>query len=179
VKTIKDHIDIILSSFHSKRDLDEAVFCVCSFAELVDYKSVGGDQSQKRKLLIASEIKNIQSVTIRDYFTKLVKANEMWLFEPSHFADFNSALKNIASETSVIDLKIAVDLKDDDIQEIADYFSAKQQHKVILNISVDKSLIGGAIIKKDNYIMDFSLKNKLSTLSTQWKKSIKTSKDNE
>jgi len=103
----------------------------------------------------------------------------MWLFEPSHFADFNSALKNIASETSVIDLKIAVDLKDDDIQEIADYFSAKQQHKVILNISVDKSLIGGAIIKKDNYIMDFSLKNKLSTLSTQWKKSIKTSKDNE
>jgi len=27
--------------------------------------------------------------------------------------------------------------------------------------------------------MDFSLKNKLSTLSTQWKKSIKTSKDNE
>jgi len=179
VKTIKDHIDTILGSIHSKKDLDEAVFCVCSFAELVDYKSVGGDQSQKRKLLIASEVKNIQSVIIGDYFTKLVKANQMWLFEPSHFADFNTALSSMASETSAIDLKVAIDLKESDIREIADYFSAKQQHKVILNISVDKSLIGGAIIKKDNYIMDFSLKNKLSTLSAQWKKSIKLSKADE
>ncbi len=50
--------------------------------------------------------------------------------------------------------------------------SSKMKRNVLIDLQIDKSIIGGAIIKKDNYIFDFSLKTKLGKLSSEWKKAI-------
>ena len=48
---------------------------------------------------------------------------------------------------------------------------------VKVDVTVDKSLIGGAVIKNDNFILDYSLKTRLTNFSAEWKKSLDNTRE--
>ncbi len=66
----------------------------------------------------------------------------------------------------------AVKLEADDIKNIAQKMSEKVGRKVVVDAIHNPSLIAGVIIKKDNYILDFSVQTKLLNLSQRWKQSL-------
>ncbi|HBG81365.1 TPA: hypothetical protein DDW69_00835 [candidate division CPR2 bacterium] len=174
-KTVDKHVNDVMEIIHSKDDLNEIVFSLHSFKELVDYKSViknGGDNLEKRKLLIASELKNISSKPLKEYFQSLIRANDMWIFEPGHFGDFEKSFKDLSEDVVLINLVAALEIKEKDLKKLTEDLSKKMEKKVVLDVTVDKTIIGGAIIKKDNFVLDFSLKNKLGQFGSEWKKSV-------
>jgi F0F1-type ATP synthase delta subunit len=69
-------------------------------------------------------------------------------------------------------LTTAVELEDEDLRQLCHDLTFRLGRKVLIDIKIDKGVLGGAVIKKDNYILDYSLATKLAKLSEEWKKSV-------
>lgn len=61
----------------------------------------------------------------------------------------------------------AFDLSNDQIKEIEDVMSKKENKKILLSSIKDESLIGGIKIQLKNQIIDSSIQNKLQTLKKE------------
>jgi len=174
-----DYKSEILALAVSKEELDQVIYDISVFADVIGYKSVvtnGATDKQKRKILIASELKSITSKPLNHYFESLLKKDDLTLFEPGFFKNCVEDLKEQGQKTIHIELTTVIEIKEKDLKNIINDLSKKIGRKVVIDNVVDKSILGGALIKKDNYILDFSLKTKLSNLSIEWKKSIHKSR---
>jgi F-type H+-transporting ATPase subunit delta len=174
-----DYKSEILALALSKEELDQIIYDISSFASVIGYKSVvanGTNDKQKRKILIASELSGITSKSLKHYFESLLKKDDLTLFEPGVFKNCVEDLKEQGQKTVHIELTTAIEIKEKDLKKITDDLSKKLGRKVVIDNEVDKSIMGGALIKKDNYIVDFSLKTKLANLNIEWKKSIHKSR---
>lgn len=174
-----DYKSEILALALSKEDLDQIIYDISAFASVIGYKSVvasGATDKQKRKILIASELSSITSKSLKHYFELLLKNDDLTLFEPGVFKNCVEDLKEEGLKTVHVELTTAIEIKEKDLKNITDDLSKKLGRKVVIDNLIDKSILGGALIKRDNYILDFSLKTKLSNLNIEWKKSIHRSR---
>lgn len=171
---IEKYVEVIFENISNKSELEEILFDLSVMSEKIGYSTVvqGSDDRSDRKAIISDALPGISSEILKEYFTSLVEKGDLWIFEPGHFKTFLDELKAAASKIIYFYLSSAVDLKKEDIRSLTDKISRKMERKVIIEITVDSSIIGGAIIKKDNYIFDFSVKSKLNSLCDQWKKSL-------
>lgn len=172
---IEKYIQEIFGLIFKKDELDQITFDLSIFLDHIGYNSIvkeGNDEMEKRKILVTSQLGNIESKILREYFENLVNKDDLWVFEPGHFKTFVEEINEIASKTIFFNLTTAVDVKNEDLKLLADKLSKKMEQKVVVHLTIDKNIIGGAIIKKGNFILDFSLKTKMNNLTSQWKKSI-------
>lgn len=73
----------------------------------------------------------------------------------------------VIAEQGVVEAELiaAFDLSDDQCQQIQAGLAKRFNAKVVLNVSKDESLIGGAIIRAGNWVMDGSIQGKLAKLA--------------
>jgi F0F1-type ATP synthase delta subunit len=172
---IEKYLRQLLDLIYQKDDLEQILFDLSLFADHIGYssKSKGkGDESANRQTLIETNLTAMESPILRDYFQGLIKKKDLWLFDPGHFKIFVQEVQELSQKAIFFNLITACEINNKDIKKLVDKLSVKAQKKVMIQLIVDKSIIGGAIIKKDNFILDYSLKTKLNNLSSQWKKSI-------
>lgn len=172
---IEKYIAAILDLIYKKEDLEQISFDLSLFGDHIGYNSIvrsSGNELEKRKYLVESNLDVIESKVLLDYFKGLLSKGDLWIFEPSHFKMFCQEMESASKKTIYFNLTTAIELKDEDLRGLSQRLSKKMEKKVLVHLAVDKSIIGGAIIRKDNYILDYSLKTKLSSLAVQWKKSI-------
>ena len=177
---ISRYIEDILALADRKNDLDQILFDLNSIADHIGYKSVvdTGDDPEKRKQVVENELEDIGSAELAEYFSNLLKKNEIALFEPGRFKNFVEEFESEIKKIVYFKMTTSIELKPKDLKEITDKLSKKVGRKVMIDQTIDKTIIGGAIIQKDNYILDFSVKSKLHDLGVEWKKSIlKASKE--
>jgi F-type H+-transporting ATPase subunit delta len=171
---VQKYIDDTLSLVHKKDEFDQILFDLSNVADRIGYKSVAdsGDDPEKRKTLVKSVANNIGSEKLKEYFLSLLEKNELWLFEPGKFKLYCDEVENEANKIVYFRLTTAIELKNEDLAELSERLSKKMEKKIMVDLTVDRTLIGGAIIHKDNYILDFSIRSKLESLNTEWKKAI-------
>lgn len=172
---IENYLQAIFDQVYDKSELDQMVYDINLLKDKLNYKSVsenGGENFEAKKQQINFGIESVESPKLKRHLINLLEQNNLWLFEPSHIKAFAEEFSARVLKTIFIQLTSAVKLSDEDFKGLADRLSSESQRKVLIEIRVDESLIGGAIIKKDNYILDYSIKTKLDNFSARWKESI-------
>lgn len=172
---IEKYLKAIISLVFQKDEFDQILFDLSMLGDHIGYSSItkgSGDEAEKRKQFITEQLSQIKSDILRDYLLSLIKKNDLWLFDPGHFKIFSEEMNNQSQKAVLFNLTAPIELKSDDIKALAERLSNKAQRKVVIQLVVDESIISGAIIKKDNYILDYSLRTKLNNLGNQWKKTI-------
>ncbi len=172
---IEKYLKAILDLIYRKDELEQISFDLSIFSDKIGYNSVvksSGDETDKRRILVESNLENIETDSLRNYFEELIKKGDLWLFDPGHFKTFSDEFAEISAKIVFFNLTAAIELNDEDTRNLTDKLSKKMERKVVIQLKVDKNILGGAIIKKDNFILDYSLKTRMNILTSQWKKSI-------
>ena len=78
-------------------------------------------------------------------------------------SELDAAVKNLPKIT----LFLAYDPRDESVSIISDWFILNLKQKILLNIEVDKKIIGGAVIVYKGIYKNYSLKNKLDRMLSE------------
>jgi len=98
----------------------------------------------------------------KNFFRLLAKSKHL-IFLPS-IARIFAELLLAASDTLDISVCSAISLSDNDKSNMAKQLEKKLKKNVQLSFSVDESLIGGVILRNDEWVLDGSVKGKLDQL---------------
>lgn len=74
---------------------------------------------------------------------------------------FLSNLKDHIKKLPIINLQIAYDAAEKNIIDISSWFTLNLKQKILINVTINKKLIGGAIIGYNGIYKDYSLKKRL------------------
>lgn len=174
---IEKHINELLALINDKNDLHQIIFDINLLTDKISYVTVTGQGSSDHLAeTIRRELGNLGSQTLRDYFDQLLHQNDLWLFEPARYKSFAEEFEQAALKTDFLEITTAIALHPEDIKRMATDISRRMDRRVIVDTKVNPNLIGGAIIKKENYILDYSIETKMKNLSEKWKASIAKSK---
>lgn len=174
-KEIDKYINMILGLVRTKDDLDQILFDISVLGDRMNYDTIaqqGEALADKKKALLKSKIDIVTSLELKRYLMELIEKDDFWLFEPAHYKVFQKELNDSANRIVFFKLITAVELKPEDLREMTERLRQKLEKVVVIDVNIDESLVGGAIIKRDNYILDFSLKSKLNRLGAEWRKAI-------
>ena len=174
---IEKHINELLAMINNKNDLHQIIFDINILVDKISYVTVTGQGNGNHLAeTVRRELDNLNSETLKEYFQSLLDNNDTWLFEPARYKSFAEEFEQIALKTDFLEITTAIELKPEDTRLMAEQISQRMDRRVIVDTKVNTSLIGGAIIKKDNYILDYSIETKMRNLSERWKASIAKSK---
>ncbi|MBW4935014.1 F0F1 ATP synthase subunit delta [Marinobacter sp. F4206] len=122
----------------------------------------GLEESKKAELIleVAEDGVNDQ---IRNFFAVLAENRRLTLL-PEIAALFNMYRADL-ERTVDIEVTAAYELTDEQQQKLAQALSTKLERKVSVAASMDKSLIGGAIIRTGDLVIDASVRGKLTKLA--------------
>ena len=174
---IEKHISELLNRITNKSDLHQIIFDVNMLTDKISYITINGhNNGEDLAQVVKKEIANLESETLQGYFSELLEANDLWLFEPARYKSFAEEFEQAALKTDFLEITTAVELKPEDLKELSRKISSKIDRRLIVDVKVSPNIIGGAIVKKENYILDYSIETKLKNLGEKWKNSIAKSK---
>ena len=90
-----------------------------------------------------------------------LKANQVDLNDPELVKDFLEIIKDQVRALPQVGLTCAQDWSDSSRQRLLDWFQKSLGHRVVLDLTVDKNLIGGAVVEFTGVRRDFSVQTKL------------------
>jgi len=122
-----------------------------------------GLEEQKKADLILEVVEEGVTEQIRNFFAVLAKKRRLTLL-PEISALFNTYRADL-ERTVDIEVTAAFELTDEQQQKLAQALSKKLERQVSLAASLDKSLIGGVIIRTGDLVIDASVRGKLAKLA--------------
>lgn len=122
----------------------------------------------------------IELPLLHDFLVDEIEAGNLWLFDTDKIDYLDEFVKKFQQSTELIHtlhLTTAVSQSAHQIRNISRDLSHEFGYKVIVDHSVNPSLIGGIQVKLDNYIFDYSLRSKFQQFQREWLASLeKTTK---
>jgi ATP synthase F1 delta subunit len=125
--------------------------------------------AEQKKGFVQAIIKELPSDVLAAYFTKLLASDGPEAFLEQALRPFLAALKAEADHCAIVILTVAEHFRPEDLRDMSKTLSEKIGKHVVLTITVDKHLLGGAIIQYGNYISDYSLRTQLNLYRDSWK----------
>ncbi|SFL93101.1 F0F1 ATP synthase subunit delta [Marinobacter zhejiangensis] len=122
----------------------------------------GMDEQKKADLILETTEVSV-SEGIRNFFTILAENRRLALL-PEIAALFNTYRAEL-ERTVDIDVTTAFELSDEQQQKLAQALSTKLERQVSLSASMDKSLIGGVVVRAGDLVIDASVRGKLKKLA--------------
>jgi len=119
----------------------------------------------------ASLLTKVEVVELVDFFEQLFKNGELWMFDSQtfdHFDDFSQAFQLAVDQTTIVHFVTAIDLPPLELKQIGQYFSEVLNKHALLNHHVNKEIGGGAQVRIENLIFDYSLKARLKRFEKKW-----------
>jgi len=168
----------ILATISSAEELDQIHL---SLVQLLDMANDGEldlilDQSSKtakqKELFLTKVVDSLASAELKKELHPIVKSGNFDFFSKRNLSDWAEALEREAEDIEVINLQVALDFKPKEVREFIEVLSKKIGHPVALNIKVDHSLVGGAIIQHGNYLSDYSVKTRLDQFRSSWHRAV-------
>jgi F0F1-type ATP synthase delta subunit len=105
---------------------------------------------------------------------------QFWIFNAGkvdYFDKFVQAFQESIETAAIVNVLTAIPLNPADLEKSARYFSDMLGRKVVINHDVNPMILGGAIVKIENYVFDYSLRYKFRTFDSQWLSSLDKTTD--
>lgn len=100
-----------------------------------------------------------------DNLLHMLTTNKRLLLLPNIYAQFE-ALRAEQEKTLTVNVISFAPLTDEEQQRLIQSLSQRLQRHVVLDLNIDESLLGGAIIRAGDLVIDGSVREKLTKLST-------------
>ena len=105
--------------------------------------------------------------SLAEFLTKLANEYKVRMEDKTQVQLFLRQIDKAISEMTVISLTLAIDPKETFIKAMQDWFMQHYQKLVLLDISVDQSIIAGSIIQIHGKYHDYSLRKMLEEPTLQ------------
>ena len=146
-------------------------------ANIVNDSELNSPQ-QKRQLVYLLD--TIDHQLIHDFFCDEANAGNFWLFDNQkidYLDEFVKHFQKSAETVHILHLTTASPLTPTQIRTIARDLSHEFSQKIVVDHTINPGLIGGIMVKLDNYIFDYSLRSKFQQFQREWLASLeKTTK---
>lgn len=136
-------------------------------------EKLGNRKSTSTKDVEDDITKTITNTMLRDLLLGELHKGNNDLFSSKELTQLMTKVQDITNVARIVDMTIALPLTDSDLKEVVKQLEVKTGKKVIVNLKVDPTIIGGVIIQENKYIFDSSLKNHLKEYEGQWIKSLR------
>ncbi|AFA40867.1 ATP synthase delta chain [Wigglesworthia glossinidia endosymbiont of Glossina morsitans morsitans (Yale colony)] len=97
-------------------------------------------------------------------FLKIIAYNDRLIILPNILKKFIE-IKNISENIEIVQIITKFKLNQKLLEDIKFLISNKIKKKIKVQLKIEKSLLGGIVIKSKNFIIDSSIKNRLNKLS--------------
>ena len=131
------------------------------------------DSQKKNQLLYI--IKSVDIPTLYEFFSDQLADYSFWIFSSGqidYFDKFVQAFQKSTKDVGVIYLTTAVEISTQDLKAISNNLGKSFGYKVAINHDVNTGILGGAQIRIENLIFDYSLRSKFRHFQREWLKSI-------
>lgn len=131
------------------------------------------DSQKKTQLLYL--IRSIDIPTLADFFSDVLAGHTFWMFSSEkidYFDKFVREFQMATEEIVVVYLITATKLMQSDFRTIAKDLGKSFGYKVVLNHQINPAIIGGAQVRVQNLVFDYSLRNKFNQFQRQWLHSL-------
>ena len=128
--------------------------------KLLSSPSVTADQQARALIEICGDALSDQG---RNFLTVLSENRRLQLL-PEISQQFD-VLKANREKAVDVEVTAAFELDADQQQKLSDALSAKLERKVNMQVSLDKSLLGGAVIRAGDTVIDGSIRGRLAKLA--------------
>lgn len=119
-------------------------------------------------------LKTVENDYLRAFLFQCSK-DAAWLFTQDKLDYFDSFVRQFQMQTEemeVIFLETAIELEEKEYVKIVDDLSKAFKYRVILNHVVTPSVLGGARVRVENLVFDYSLSTKFSQFERAWVASL-------
>jgi F-type H+-transporting ATPase subunit delta len=149
-----------LASWSQSLALAAAVAQQPNVVQLLSSPSVTADQQVTALIGICGDVLSAQG---KNFLTVLSENRRLQLLpEISQQFDILKANREKAVD---VEVTAALELDADQQQTLSDALSAKLQRKVNMQVRLDKSLLGGAVIRAGDTVIDGSIRGRLAKLA--------------
>ncbi len=131
------------------------------------------DSQKKNQLLYI--IKSVDIPTLYEFFSDQLADYSFWIFSSGqidYFDKFVQAFQKATKDVGVIYLTTAVEISAADLKAISKNLGKSFGYQVAINHDVNTGILGGAQIRIENLIFDYSLRSKFRHFQKEWLKSI-------
>ena len=150
-----------IEQWSSQLDLLRRIVSDSQMRVLFNNPKVSDQQLQDLVIDIAGDVLSEQA---RNFVKILVAASRLQY--ASQIAELFEAMRAKAEGTVDVEVSAAYELDQSQQEAIANGISARLGKKVSISASVDESLIGGAIIRAGDSVIDASLRGRLNKLGS-------------
>lgn len=179
--------DVLTNKIHHTQELKEVSLTLETIALDRHFKTHAANIVNDSELNISQKkrqltylLGTIDNQVIHDFFCDEVNAGNFWFFDNQKIDYLDEFVKQFQQTTEtihILHLTTAVNLSPKQIRSISQDLSHEFSSKIIVDHTVNTSLIGGVLVKLDNYIFDYSLRSKFQQFQREWLSSLdKTSK---
>ncbi len=116
-------------------------------------------------LAVCANVKSADEKKIMENLVNVLANNKRLLVLPSIYAQYE-ALRAEQEKTLTVSVSSFTELTSTEQKNLIESLSQRLQRQVTLEITVDKSLLGGAIIHAGDLVIDGSVRGKLNKLGT-------------
>jgi F0F1-type ATP synthase delta subunit len=179
--------DKLLNQIHSAPDLKAASLHLESLGLDRQFKTHASNivndaelnlTQKKRQLLYL--LGTIDLPLLHDFFSDEIDAGNLWLFDHQKIDYLDEFVKKFQQSTELVhtlNLTTASQLTPHQLRSISKDLSHEFGYHLVVDHTVNPTLIGGILVKLDNYIFDYSLRSKFQQFQREWLASLeKTTK---
>lgn len=123
------------------------------------------EQQVQLLLAICTKTSRVHDLKIVESLVRLLAANRRLLVLPDIYIRYE-ALQREQEKTLVATVSSYTALTGEQQQQLINSLTKRLQRQVTLEVTIDKSLLGGAIIRADDLVIDGSVRGKLNKLKT-------------
>jgi len=164
----------ILAQIYTARQLDLLHLSIINLLDMIKDGEIDLvlEQTKKtakeKKAFIQKIIDSVDSPELAGALQPELDSNAVDFFLEKHLKEYLVQLQREAEKMVSVKLTTAIEFKTKDVKEMAERLSHTLGKPTVLNLTVDHSLIAGAIVQYGNYITDYSLKVRLEQFRNHW-----------
>jgi F0F1-type ATP synthase delta subunit len=168
----------ILDQFYTAAQVDLLHLAMTNLLEMISAGEVDIflDQREKtlaqKKAFIQKIIAGVECPELKQGLQAKLAEGEVEFFRERNLEAALTALQKAAQDIVIVKLKVAVEFKEADLREMVAVLEEQLEAPAALDIQVEHSLIGGAIVQYGTAIRDYSLRSRLEQFRDHWKKAV-------
>lgn len=162
-------------SFFLASQLDSLHLSLISLLEMVqdDELDLVLSQSSKtdasKQSFLEKVLSELSSAQLQDHLRQHLKSQGPSFFLSATFLDYLRSIQSLAEKCQIIKLVVALKFKDASLIKMANVLSERTGKQIVLELTVDPTLMGGVILQYGSKHMDYSIRTQLDQVRTSWK----------
>lgn len=168
----------LFAQFYLAEQVDLLHLSITNLAEMVKQGEVDLilDQRDKndsqKKAFLQKIVAGVESPLFKQYLEGRLTDNDIEFFRERNLNAALSTIQHEAEKIVVVKLTLALEFKEPELRQMAAQLSEQLEAPVVLDITIEKGLMGGAIVQYGTAIRDFSLRTRLEQVREHWKSAV-------